>query len=53
VIIIDDPLKADEAASKSKREAVNDWFDGTLYSRFDGRETGRIIVVASACTRMI
>ena len=46
VIIIDDPLKANEATSKSKREAVNDWFDGTLYSRLDGRETGRIIVVA-------
>ena len=29
-IIIDDPLKPDEALSDTQRKAVNDWFDHTL-----------------------
>lgn len=29
-IIIDDPLKPDEALSDTQRKAVNDWFDGTV-----------------------
>ena len=31
-IIIDDPLKPDEALSDTQRKAVNSWYDNTLYT---------------------
>jgi hypothetical protein len=33
IIIIDDPLKADDALSEPRRRSVNDWYDNTLRSR--------------------
>ncbi|WP_409192580.1 hypothetical protein [Bradyrhizobium sp. RDM4] len=45
LIIIDDPLKAEEAMSEPGRKRVIDWFGGTLVSRLNDKETGRIIVV--------
>ena len=45
ILIIDDPLKSDDAFSEAKRSAANDWFDGTLYSRLDDKREGVIIVV--------
>jgi NAD(P)-dependent dehydrogenase (short-subunit alcohol dehydrogenase family) len=33
IILIDDPLKPEEALSETQRQAANDWFDHTLYSR--------------------
>jgi len=45
LIIIDDPLKPDEAVSDPQRQKVNDWFDGTLFSRLNHKETGIIIVI--------
>jgi predicted phage terminase large subunit-like protein len=44
-IIIDDPLKPDEALSDNQRTAVNDWFDHTLYSRLNDKRRGRIILI--------
>jgi predicted phage terminase large subunit-like protein len=44
-IIIDDPLKPDEALSETQRKSVNDWFDHTLYSRLNNKRNGRIILV--------
>ena len=44
-IIIDDPLKPDEAFSDTQRKAVNDWFDHTLYSRLNDKRKGRIILI--------
>jgi predicted phage terminase large subunit-like protein len=44
-VIIDDPLKPDEALSETQRKAVNDWFDHTLYSRLNDKRTGRIILI--------
>jgi predicted phage terminase large subunit-like protein len=44
-IIIDDPLKPDEALSDTQRKAVNDWFDGTLYSRLNNKRDGCIILI--------
>jgi predicted phage terminase large subunit-like protein len=46
VIIIDDPLKADEAHSEKARRAVNEWYKTTLLSRLDDKEKGAIIGVA-------
>jgi predicted phage terminase large subunit-like protein len=45
VIIIDDPLKPDDAMSETRRNAVNQWFTNTLLSRIDDKRTGAIIVV--------
>ena len=44
-LILDDPLKPDEAVSDVQRKSVNDWFDNTLYSRLNNKQTGRIILV--------
>lgn len=44
-IIIDDPLKPDEALSDIQRQAVNEWFDHTLLTRLNDKQTGRIILI--------
>jgi hypothetical protein len=48
IIVIDDPLKPDDALSESKRSAANQWFTNTLLSRLDDKRTGAIVVVCSA-----
>ena len=45
IIIIDDPLKADEALSEARRRSVNQWFDNTVRSRLNSQKTGAIIIV--------
>jgi predicted phage terminase large subunit-like protein len=45
IIIIDDPLKPDDAMSETKRSAANQWFTNTLLSRLDDKSTGAIIIV--------
>jgi predicted phage terminase large subunit-like protein len=45
IIIIDDPLKADDALSELRRRSVNDWYDNTLRSRLNNQEDGAIIIV--------
>ncbi len=45
LIIIDDPLKPDEALSQTQRKAVNDWYDNTLLSRLNDKTNGRIIII--------
>ena len=44
-LIVDDPLKADEALSDTRRKSANDWFDNTFYSRLNDKKTGRIIII--------
>ncbi len=44
-LILDDPLKPDEARSDTQRQAVNDWFDNTLLSRLNDKVNGCIIIV--------
>jgi predicted phage terminase large subunit-like protein len=46
IIIIDDPMKADEAQSELARKTVVEWYAGTLFSRLDDKERGALIVVA-------
>jgi predicted phage terminase large subunit-like protein len=43
--IIDDPLKPDEALSDGQRNAVNEWYDNTLYSRLNNKEEDCIILI--------
>lgn len=45
IIIIDDPIKPDEALSDTVREACNDWFSSTLASRLNDKKKGAIIVI--------
>lgn len=45
IIIIDDPLKPDEALSEPQRNAVNNWYDNTLYSRLNDKRIGCIIII--------
>ena len=45
IIIIDDPIKPDEALSETTRENVNDWYRTTLSSRLNDKANGAIICV--------
>jgi len=44
-LIIDDPLKPEEALSETQLQNVNDWFDYTLLTRLNDKREGRIIVI--------
>ena len=44
-IIIDDPMKPEEALSEARRQAVNNWYDNTLYSRLNNKASGAIILI--------
>ena len=46
IIVVDDPLKASDAYSDAKRNAVNDWYGSTLYSRLNDKKSGAIVVVS-------
>ena len=45
LIIVDDPLNANELHSETARKRVIDWYGGTLVSRLNDKQTGPIIVV--------
>src|SRR5271163_2542106 len=45
IIIIDDPLKPEEALSEAHRRAANEWFDHTLYSRLNDKQQGAIVLI--------
>jgi hypothetical protein len=45
IILIDDPLKPEEALSDKQRQAANDWFDHTLYSRLNDKRNGAIVII--------
>jgi len=45
IILIDDPLKPEEALSATQRQAANDWFDHTLYSRQNDKRHGAIVLI--------
>jgi predicted phage terminase large subunit-like protein len=45
IIIIDDPLKAADASSKSKREHVNEVYRNTIVHRLNDKRNGAIIIV--------
>jgi predicted phage terminase large subunit-like protein len=45
ILIIDDPLKPDDAPSDVIRNNVNTWFDGTAYTRLNSKKDGAIIII--------
>jgi predicted phage terminase large subunit-like protein len=44
-ILLDDPLKPDEALSEPRRTAVNEWYQNTLLSRLNDKAKGCIIII--------
>lgn len=45
LIIVDDPLNANELHSEVARKRVIDWYGGSLVSRLNNKKTGSIVVV--------
>ena len=45
LLIIDDPLKPQDAQSENARESLKQWYANTLLSRLDHKSEGSIIVV--------
>src|SRR4029077_3993600 len=45
LILIDDPLKPEEALSKARRDATNDWYANPLYSRLNDKRRGAIVII--------
>jgi predicted phage terminase large subunit-like protein len=45
IIIVDDPLKAEDAASETARTEVIKWYSSTLATRLNDKQRGVIIVV--------
>jgi predicted phage terminase large subunit-like protein len=45
MVLIDDPLKPDEALSESARNAANNWVDNTVMSRLNDKRTGAIVII--------
>src|SRR5712672_1307675 len=45
LILIDDPLKPEEALSEARRSATNDWYANTLYSRLNDKRRGGIVII--------
>ena len=45
LVVIDDPLKQDEAYSEAVRKRTIEWYRSTLLSRPDDKQTARIVLV--------
>src|SRR5215467_15074149 len=45
IILIDDPLKPEEALSDTQRKAANEWYNHTLYSRQNDKRRGAIVII--------
>ena len=45
IVIIDDPIKPEEANSETTRNNANEWFRSTLASRLDDKGAGAVVVV--------
>lgn len=45
IIIIDDPVKPNEALSDAQRQSANAWYDNSLYSRLNDKREGAIILI--------
>jgi predicted phage terminase large subunit-like protein len=45
LIVIDDPLKPEEALSEARRRTANEWYDHTLYSRLNDKAKSAVVLV--------
>lgn len=46
ILVVDDPLKADDSHAEGPREAVWNWFTSTLMTRLNDPKTGAVVVVS-------
>lgn len=46
ILILDDPSKAEDVTSETRRDKLYDWFTGTVMTRLDNPKTGSVILVA-------
>jgi hypothetical protein len=53
IIILDDPLKPDDALSETRRTSVNEWYDNTLLTRLNSKQNGVIIIVMQRLHRAV
>lgn len=44
-VIIDDPLKPEDALSDTLRNNANEWYDGTAFSRLNNKATGGVLII--------
>lgn len=44
-LILDDPIKPDEASSEVTRKATNDWIDQVFMTRLNDQKNGRVLMV--------
>lgn len=45
IIVLDDPQKAEDAMSQARRDSAWAWFQNTLLTRLDDKQSGAIVVV--------
>jgi predicted phage terminase large subunit-like protein len=45
LVIIDDPIKPEDAMSDNRRSSINEWYERTLYSRLDDKRNDVIILI--------
>ena len=45
-LIIDDPIKPNEAMSEAERKKVNDWYHHTAFTRLNNKNTGCVIIIS-------
>jgi predicted phage terminase large subunit-like protein len=45
IIVIDDAMKPEDALSEVVRTRANSWFDSTVLSRLNNKETGAIVII--------
>lgn len=45
VLIVDDLMKAADAASETERQRVKDYYEQTLFSRLNDKQSGRIVAI--------
>src|SRR5258706_37826 len=53
LIIVDDPLNANEVHSEPARKRVIDWYGGALVSRLNDKQTGSIVAVMRSEERRV
>lgn len=45
LIIVDDPIKPQDALSETVRNNANHWLDNTLMTRLDDKQTGKMVMI--------
>ncbi len=44
-VIVDDPIKAEDAFSETERNRTNEWYGNTLFSRLNDKANGGVLII--------